>query len=200
MISESQDAGIAEIIASLINPKVVIEKFSSDYAFELVKSFISQRGLSLTIGSKKSFEKKWRDEPHIRSMVAQLSLIEEQTVMIKSNIDKLESFINEMFNKNKTITFTSSGVNAYYSGDTNQPIEIGNLSSGEKQLLRILLEGLSIGSNILIIDEPELSMHIDWQEKLVLTLRELNPSAQLIFASHSPDIMANIETEHIFKV
>jgi predicted ATPase len=40
-----------------------------------------------------------------------------------------------------------------------------------------------------IADEPELSLHVLWQERLVECVRELNPAAQIIFATHSPDIV-----------
>ena len=68
-----------------------------------------------------------------------------------------------------------------------------SLSSGEKQLLIqfmevILQEGRSL---IFIADEPELSLHIIWQEKLLKALRDLNINAQLIVATHSPDIVAD---------
>lgn len=68
-----------------------------------------------------------------------------------------------------------------------------SLSSGEKQLLIqfmevVLQEGKSL---IFIADEPELSLHVTWQEKLLKALRDLNENAQLIVATHSPDIVAD---------
>jgi len=67
-----------------------------------------------------------------------------------------------------------------------------SLSSGEKQLLIqfmevVLQEGKSL---IFTADEPELSLHVTWQEKLLKALRDLNENAQLIVATHSPDIVA----------
>jgi predicted ATPase len=38
-------------------------------------------------------------------------------------------------------------------------------------------------------DEPELSHHIDWQESLAVNIKSLNPAAQIIFATHSPDVV-----------
>ncbi|ASF48293.1 AAA family ATPase [Methylovulum psychrotolerans] len=65
------------------------------------------------------------------------------------------------------------------------------LSSGEKQLLIILLTVLVQDNkpSILFMDEPEISLHIDWQRKLIGHIRELNPNAQIIIASHSPAII-----------
>lgn len=74
-------------------------------------------------------------------------------------------------------------------------IELGDLSSGEKQILifmgeTVLQEGKS---HIFLADEPELSLHVDWQEKLVPALLELNSSAQVVFATHSPDIVGTFQ-------
>jgi predicted ATP-binding protein involved in virulence len=73
------------------------------------------------------------------------------------------------------------------------PQPITALSSGERQLL-VMLAHLSLnpsleGSGVFIVDEPELSLHIDWQEKFVDSVIEANPNVQLILATHSPAII-----------
>ncbi|WP_282029820.1 AAA family ATPase [Paracoccus marcusii] len=74
-------------------------------------------------------------------------------------------------------------------------IKYSDLSSGEKQLLIFLSETAlrSESSYIFIADEPELSLHIEWQEKLVSVILELSPQAQVIFATHSPDIVGKYQ-------
>lgn len=71
--------------------------------------------------------------------------------------------------------------------------DIGNLSSGEEQLL-VLFSYVAFSEEkdkIFIIDEPELSLHIKWQEDFLEQLNNITPaSTQLIFATHSP-ILAN---------
>jgi predicted ATPase len=69
------------------------------------------------------------------------------------------------------------------------------LSSGEKQLLIILGEALLQQSVpwIYIADEPELSLHVSWQESLVRNLRNVNSNAQIIFATHSPDVVSTFD-------
>ena len=73
---------------------------------------------------------------------------------------------------------------------------IFELSSGEKQLI-ILLGHMALNreksSGIYIIDEPELSLHLTWQEMFVKALREASPSTQFILATHAPAIIANSE-------
>jgi predicted ATP-binding protein involved in virulence len=66
------------------------------------------------------------------------------------------------------------------------------LSSGEKQLLIVLGEALLQEKQawVYIADEPELSLHVKWQESLVENLRTINPNAQIVFATHSPDVVS----------
>lgn len=74
-----------------------------------------------------------------------------------------------------------------------QPVPIYQLSSGEKQLLIILLEALLQKNEpcLYIADEPEISLHVEWQEKLLDSIRKLNGQAQLIIATHSPEIVSD---------
>jgi predicted ATPase len=74
----------------------------------------------------------------------------------------------------------------------NRPFRLFQLSSGEKQLLIVLGEALLQEGNpwIYIADEPELSLHVTWQESLVRNLKSINPNAQILFATHSPDIVS----------
>ncbi|WP_276979595.1 AAA family ATPase [Flavobacterium filum] len=81
----------------------------------------------------------------------------------------------------------------------NKPLDPRFLSSGEKQLLIILSESLlaESSSHIYMADEPELSLHVEWQSKLVESLIDLNKNSQIIFATHSPDIVGSFGTRII---
>ena len=65
------------------------------------------------------------------------------------------------------------------------------LSSGEKQILLILLTILLQDNkqSIIFMDEPEISLHFDWQKKIIEFARKLNPNSQLIIATHSPAVI-----------
>ncbi|HCI6149223.1 TPA: ATP-binding protein [Klebsiella quasipneumoniae subsp. quasipneumoniae] len=76
---------------------------------------------------------------------------------------------------------------------SGKSIQLSDLSSGEKQLLIVLGEALLQEKKnwIYIADEPELSLHVKWQEKLVDNLLSINPNAQIVFATHSPDVVSH---------
>ena len=65
------------------------------------------------------------------------------------------------------------------------------LSSGEKQILLILLTVLTEDQQhyVLFMDEPEASLHFEWQKSLISLVRELNPNAQVILTTHSPALI-----------
>lgn len=65
------------------------------------------------------------------------------------------------------------------------------LSSGEKQILLILLTVLTEDQQpyVLFMDEPEASLHFEWQKSLISMVRELNPNAQVLLTTHSPALI-----------
>jgi len=67
------------------------------------------------------------------------------------------------------------------------------LSSGEKQILAILLTVLieDRQNYVLFMDEPEVSLHIDWQGRLIELIQTLNPNVQIILTTHSPAVIMN---------
>ena len=72
-------------------------------------------------------------------------------------------------------------------------IGVKQLSSGEKQYLIIMLTVLLEVNKeyILLMDEPEISLNIEWQETLLENIEKLNPNCQIIMTTHSPGILLN---------
>lgn len=106
------------------------------------------------------------------------------------SLDIYKKELQKYFN-GKTINLLSDG--GLYFKDTNRnssEYDFKKLSSGEKQILILLTESLLQDgeSKLFIADEPELSLHIDWQSKILPSIRMLNRSAQIIVATHSPEV------------
>jgi predicted ATP-dependent endonuclease of OLD family len=76
------------------------------------------------------------------------------------------------------------------------------LSSGEKQILAILLTVLVEDQQpyVLFMDEPEVSLHIDWQKRLIDLILELNPNVQIILTTHSPAVIMDGWMDHVTEV
>ena len=112
--------------------------------------------------------------------------------------------LNKMFHRKCAEVLGSNDL--IFRTESGKNLSTFDLSSGEKQLFIILAEALLQRSKpcIYIADEPELSLHIDWQEALVESLVELNPENQILFATHSPDVVSHfsdkvIDMEEVIK-
>lgn len=97
--------------------------------------------------------------------------------------------IDELFRETgKTIVRDSNEIFFMQCGEKLTPYM---LSSGEKQMLVILLTALVQDGRpgALFMDEPEISLHIEWQQRLITLIRTLNPNVQIILCTHSPAII-----------
>jgi ABC-type lipoprotein export system ATPase subunit len=108
---------------------------------------------------------------------------------IKKQQERFLEIMDSLFHDtDKKIDRTKNEIAFICGGKTLTPYQ---LSSGEKQILVILLTVLiqNNKSSILFMDEPEISLHIDWQKKLIQYIKELNPNVQIILATHSPAVV-----------
>lgn len=117
------------------------------------------------------------------------SVSKEQMNAINHDRDEFVNIINEMFKETGKVLLESES-SLIFLKDGERRIQVNNLSAGEKQLLIILLTVLlqKRQEYILLLDEPEISMHIDMQYTLIDNLLKLNPNVQLIVSTHSPSI------------
>ena len=100
-----------------------------------------------------------------------------------------QNIIDNLFkDTGKIIDRKSNEIQFVQSGEVLTPYQ---LSSGEKQMLVIMLTVLVENGepHALLMDEPEISLHIEWQQRLIGLIRELNPKAQIILSTHSPALI-----------
>ena len=97
--------------------------------------------------------------------------------------------MDELFEETgKKIVRTENEIRFTQIGETLVPYQ---LSSGEKQMLAILLTVLVEDNQpyVLFMDEPEVSLHIEWQKRLIDLCLELKPQVQIILTTHSPAVI-----------
>lgn len=102
---------------------------------------------------------------------------------------KFQDMVDSLFGyTHKTIDRKRNDIAFYQNNELLFP---NKLSSGEKQMLVILLTVLVRDNEhcVLFMDEPEASLHIEWQQKLIAMIRELNPNEQIILTTHSPAVI-----------
>lgn len=105
-----------------------------------------------------------------------VNIINKRFLYKKMSIDKKEGFV-------------------FKSSVTDKAIPLSGLSSGEQHVLVLFYQLLfkTVSNSLLLIDEPEISLHITWQNHFIEDLREvikLNDFS-VIIATHSPDIINN---------
>jgi predicted ATPase len=71
------------------------------------------------------------------------------------------------------------------------------LSSGEKQMLSFLCYNAFFRNSPIFIDEPEISLHPDWQRLLFSILKSQESNNQFIAATHSPLIYAKYSDKEL---
>lgn len=155
--------------------------------------------------SKEGFPIEWLlNKAQIDRFSELIRIIDEN----KSKVNKIFSPINKFIDSinsfyadtRKSISIDTVGQLTIIRPDKeNAPIEA--LSSGERQLLiiyaHVLFNEYGNRSNVFIIDEPELSLHLRWQGMFIDKIIEVSPNTQLILATHSPEIMGGYEDKNI---
>ena len=84
----------------------------------------------------------------------------------------------------------------------DEPLSPYVLSSGEKQMLILLLTALvqDRQPGVFFMDEPEVSLHFDWQKRLIGMVRALNPHGQIILTTHSPAVILDGWEDHVTEI
>ena len=146
-----------------------------------------------------------RDIPsYIATRRNYLATIEEDLTM-KEVTNKVVNEINSIF----SILELDVKLKGFSKDEKTMPIfensageefNINDLSSGEKQLfLRTLsIKMLEPKNSIILIDEPELSLHPKWQQRIIEVYKKIGENNQIIIATHSPHILGSVSNENIF--
>ena len=133
-----------------------------------------------------------------------LATVEEDLTM-KEVTNKVVNEINGIFNileldvKLKGFSKDEKTM-PIFENSAGEEFDINDLSSGEKQLfLRTLsIKMLEPKNSIILIDEPELSLHPKWQQRIIEVYKKIGENNQIIIATHSPHILGSVSSENIF--
>ena len=118
------------------------------------------------------------------------------------HIQDFKTSVNEFLN-DKELVITTGGeteanrtnVGIQRKGDSEgELIPLDTMSSGERQIISLLYSASFLGQhNIVLIDEPEISLHIDWQYQFAQAMARILGSKQLIVCTHSPELLTGFE-------
>jgi len=125
----------------------------------------------------------------IRMMIEEMEL---QRDAIMSPIAAVKSVVEQLFRH------TGINISARLSfGDAANSVNSDSLSAGEKQMLSFICYNAFYDNATIFIDEPELSLHVDWQRQLFPILMSQGTSNQFIIATHSPFIYSKYPDKEV---
>jgi predicted ATPase len=211
-IRDIQQQGLATVLAILFGgfrgPQASLSKggdVEPEEAYSLVQSFLREQNLPLVM-PKGAFVEKFHESPTHRQVVSEIQEVRRETDEVLSPQREFQRIIDSMYAGNKHLVLSSpraprtAGSPPIGIRVQDKSIPLKSLSSGEKQLLQILLETLGASGETVMIDEPELSLHVVWQRELVDSMQRVNEDCQLLLATHSPEIMAEVPDDCVFEL
>lgn len=198
-----QESGLRAVLRHVLNPaqdELNLPSHDAAAVYSRVANFLARQPQSeqITLGSQSTFRRRYESDSNLRKIVDNLDEVERSIEQAMVPVNRFLETITRLFSRGKKLGLTDNELQVLLADGRALPI--AQLSSGEKHLIKILLSSMTAGSNAVLIDEPELSLHIDWQRVFVQTMMSLNPPCQLILASHSPEVMADVPDHCIFKL
>lgn len=142
---------------------------------------------------------------NIASFIASIinnEVYRDMTMTILTAVNKICDEINGLFDildiDVKIVGLSPEGEKLpIFKNSAGSIFNINSLSSGEKQLFirAMTLRMISANNSIILIDEPEISLHPSWQQKIVKVYQKMGENNQIIFATHSPHVVSSVPKE-----
>ena len=151
-------------------------------------------------------QRKWLDyQVNLSNRMVELFTSQDPDAAAKvqelaSEKTHFQDIVDDLFSETgKTI---KRDQNEIYFDSYGESISAYKLSSGEKQMLIILLTVLVQNRQpfVLFMDEPEVSLHVEWQQRLLELLISLNPNVQIMLTTHSPAVIMNGWSDRVTDV
>ena len=144
------------------------------------------------------------DVPYFIAATVNNEIFKNPELPARGAIDKVCNEINSIFDvleiDSKMVGLNPEGEKLpIFKNSAGKIFDINNLSSGEKQLFvrAMALRMLNANNSIILIDEPEISMHPGWQQRIVRVYEKIGNNNQIIIATHSPHVVASVPKESV---
>jgi len=167
--------------------KVETLSFSSPYSF---KNIVNQKAIE--------------DVPSFIASAINSEVFKYYDLPAKYAIDRVCNEINSLFDileiDAKVLSLNPEGEKIpIFKNIAGKVFNINELSSGEKQLFvrAMALRMLNANNSIILIDEPEISMHPKWQQRIMKVYEKMGENNQIIAATHSPHVVASVPKESV---
>ena len=160
--------------------------------------------ISLEPANIVSIQKWYSNQPQLKrinELIDYNQAYQQEIENLYRPIEQTKAIINKFFLESKKELLIDSQGELSVKFENGKDARIYELSSGEKQIVTMLghliffEEKYYKEPGIFIIDEPELSLHLAWQEIFVNSILEASPKTQFILATHAPAIVGEYSAE-----
>lgn len=143
------------------------------------------------------FQKWFNNQPQLKridKLIEYNLAYQNEIEKLYEPLEKLKNIINQFFSESKKNILVDPQGEVTIEFKNGKKAKLYELSSGEKQIITMLghliffEERYKKKAGIFIIDEPEVSLHLAWQEIFVKSILEASPNTQFILATHAPAI------------
>ena len=183
LLKQFEDAKISNVVSA--SSKGISD---NEIAIEFISTVnMSANAMTSLIGSDGK-QKNYLDDEIERAISAfQRLSVQENYSVIK---DKVVSVLNDFFSATQK-NIELSDTDFVIKNLKKKVLKLSQLSAGERQIIYIVFKVATAYFNeaLILMDEPEISLHLEWQEKLLKNLREINDKSQMIVVTHSPAII-----------
>lgn len=175
-------------------PKVIY--LPAEISFD--KLTVKEKAFDYKYSFKNVVDKKHVNEiPTYISSIIKDAVFKNEDLPAKTSIKKVCAEINQIF-EDLEIDARLTGLAEegeklpVFNNSTGASFDINGLSSGEKQLFAraLTLRMLRANNSIILVDEPEISLHPRWQQKILRVYERIGKNNQVIIATHSPHILS----------
>lgn len=206
-IQKRTNYGYRQISAQIIEDLLFMPSLQSDQNelpdFETLKIFFTRIGRDTLLDEvrQKRIEEIYsspedNEKSSLRYFLGKLANVVNETSQvekaIKTFVDKVNGYLG-MSSDSKTLTYDPVQMKVSVQNDwTGTDVKFDDLSSGEKQAISLLSYlFLFHAKKIILIDEPELSLSMEWQQKILTDITSSPLCSQLLAITHSPFIFDN---------
>jgi predicted ATP-binding protein involved in virulence len=195
--------------ANIAGNKIIGEELVVESALLSNKNVVSESEQKYSKPEKDSvaFLKTYEtDVNHARTVIIKFidKLIFERDVKSSQAFQKVQEILNNLFvgfNLQIELSSVDRERNLYFRNESNEKISITQLSKGEQELIAkaFTLYLADEKDKIILIDEPESSLHPNWQNRILKIYEDFaeKNNNQIIIATHSPHIIASAKKESL---
>ncbi len=193
--NDNEIYSIAEILSEKNNFK--ISYFHNNVFSDIKKKF--QNSKILKYIDYENFEKdlqKYFDDVIYKYILKNRNLTANQ--VIEKRIKEINNFLKELKITTKIVDIEDNKL--ILENISGKKLEIKDLSDGEKQIYfrAIFFNTLNLENSLIFVDEPELSLHPQWQSLAVNFYQNAGNDNQAFLATHSPHIIGKVPPESVF--